>query len=285
MSEEVKEDVKEESSPSTEEVQEKVEDTTVESSPQKTTETAETPEQGKAQEDELDDRGVPWKNKALEYERKLAEVANEETIERIAQKVLEQSRSKPKEQEYTIAQLEKYAMENPEMRPWVEEEKAKIIQRNVARVTDDRIQALEKQKNMEVQKRASYEYVAKSYPQCFTKDAGGRMVWNVNSPMVKLMGELMSDKRLKDDAEGLMAAADIAYARVGRFLSSKNQEELLKKNTELSGNLKKVQKQTLVEGGGKAHVSNDTDADVDSFRRTGSKDALVRILTKRFSKE
>ena len=126
--EEIKKDVNtEESSSSEEQVSEKEVDATTTASPeQETTEQQSTQEQGQAQDEAVDEMGVPWKNRAMEWQRKFQENANEDNIRKVAQEVLEQQKQhKAQEKEYTIAELEQFAIANPAHRPWVEEEKAR----------------------------------------------------------------------------------------------------------------------------------------------------------------
>lgn len=268
----------EDSSTPEEQVQENAEDTATASPEQETTEEQpETPAQGEAQPEAVDETGVPWKNRAMEWQRKLQEVASEEAIERVARKLIQET-SKPQEREYTISELEQYAIQHPEYRPWVEEQKAKIIQKQVAQVTDERVRAIEQKNEAAARRQHAYQYVSTAYPECFVRDAMGNMQWNNSHPMTQYIGALMRDKRFSEDPEGLAGAADIAYARVVRS----QQEQSKKKVKTLQQNLKKVQRGAMISGGGTQQDSikgkTGYKKAMDAFYSTGTRESLKEVL-------
>lgn len=272
----------EESSPSEEQVSEKeVDATTAESPEQKTTEQQSTQEQGQAQDETVDEMGVPWKNRAMEWQRKFQETANEENIRRVANEVLEQQKKhQTQEKEYTIAELEQFAIANPSHRPWVEEQKAIIIQKNVAKITDEKVREVEGKQREALVRQQSEAWVV-NHPrlqECMTLDPMGRKVFNPAHPVTQMMGQYMNDPDMKRRPDALVIAAKLALADYMDAQANKSQ----KKVKTLEQNLKKIQKATLVEGGTSQQDAIKTRTKyskaMDALQSTGSKEALREVL-------
>ena len=106
-------------------------------------------------------------NRYYESERK-----SKELIENLDVKLGEllQNKNTQTQPEYSISQLEQFAISNPDHRPWVEEEKAKIIQKNVSKITQQEIHAVEEKRTNEQKRQSAYNYVVQSYPECFIKE-------------------------------------------------------------------------------------------------------------------
>jgi hypothetical protein len=201
---------------------------------------------------DVDEYGVPWKNRAMEWKRK-----SEETIEKMPNLIDEAVKSsfqqygKPQEKEYTIAELEQFAQNQPEHRPWVEEQKAQIISKRATTAVEEKFKAQDYEREAIKIKQQSFGYVAQTYPDVFVKNQQGQLIGlNERNPMVNEINALMKDPRLARDPEGFAFAADIAYARVSRL----NQSQVQQKEAKLKAEVKHLQKQTLVEGGQKANV-------------------------------
>jgi len=206
-------------------------------------------EGGQPQVETFDEMGVPYKNRAFEWKRKYEELVERmpELAKQAAQEVLQQQGGQTK-REYTIAELEAFAQRSPEWRPWVEEEKARIIREQLAKELDEKIRLQEKQKEAEVKRQQSLQYVMQQYPEAFKKDASGRIVaWDNSHPLTHQIAQLMQDPRLANDPEGLIAAADIAYARYVR----QQTPQIIKKEQKMKQEIRNLQKKTLIEGGGK----------------------------------
>ena len=238
------------------------------SSEQTTTQetTEQTQEESKPQQQfsPVDERGVPWMNRFYESERK-----SKELLENIETKMAEMlsKQSTPQQREYSISELETFAMSNPNYRPWVEEEKAKIIQKNVSKATQDEIKVVDEKRTAEGKRQNAYSYVVQSYPDCFLKDNFGNLQWNNQSPLVQQIGMIMNDSRFKNDPEGLIAAADMAYGRIARMQSGQNQ----KKVKTLEQTLRKTQKGTLTEGSGTQEAKSSKDEFTKAKERLSSK--------------
>lgn len=218
---------------------------------QPTTETTSTPQAGQPSYEAVDEFGVPYKNRAFEWKRKY-----EDSLDKMSSIVEEAVKNSiknntPQQREYSFSELEQFAQDRPEYRPWVEEQKALLLRKQITGEFDQKLKAVETQKQAEVKKQNAFNYVASTYPEIFVKNQGGQLMGvNNQHPMAQQINMLMQDPRFANDPEGLMAAADIAYARVSRL----KQRENLVKEQKLKAEVKQLQKQTLVEGGARQGV-------------------------------
>lgn len=236
---------------------------------QEASEQEKVPEQGKAQES-VDDFGVPWKNRAMEWQRKFQETT--ERLPTLIEETLAKHRESKPDREYTIAELEQYAIDNPQYRPWVEEQKSSILQKKVAKIAEEKVKASEQERTNELKRQQAYQYVQSSYPDLFTKDAFGNNTWNTSHPVVQQLGVLMQDPRLSKEPEGIMLAVDAAYGRYSRMQQSKVQSKV----KGMQSAVKKLQKNTLIEGGGTNNVQPRKDEFTiakEQLQKTGSKEA------------
>jgi hypothetical protein len=215
------------------------------------TETAQSQPAGQQSYEAVDEFGVPYKNRTFEWKRKY-----EETIEKMPSLVEEavknsfQQYGKPQEKEYTIAELEAYAIDKPEYRPWVEQQKAELLRKTLTKEVEEKFKTVERRKEADVKKQQALNYVMSNYSDAFVKNAQGQVVgWNNQNPLTQQIGMIMQDPRFANDPEGLIAAADMAY---GRMLRSQ-QGVAMQKEQQLKAEVRHLQKQTMVEGGGKSN--------------------------------
>lgn len=240
----------------------------------------EQPGQVKQASMDIDEAGVPYKNRAFEWKRKAENLAEQLPllVQESVKAAFSQYGNQQQRREYTVAELEAYALENPQYRPWAEEEKHNITLKKLASELDSKLQSENKKKEAEIRKSNSLKYVVDTYPEVFKKDANGKpMGWDQNHPLTQQIGILMQDKRLSDDPEGLVAAADIAWARYSRS----NQSSLAQKAQKLATEVKSLQKKTMIEGGGRANISavSPKKAAIDKLKQTGSiKDAKLAVF-------
>jgi G3E family GTPase len=215
-------------------------------------ETAQTQPAGQQSYEAVDEFGVPYKNRAFEWKRK-----HEETIDKLPSLIEEAVKSSVQQygqapqRKYTVAELESFAQQSPEHRPWVEEQKSLLLREQLTNEFEQRIKAVETKKEAEIRRQNSFSYVASNYPDVFVKNQQGQIMGiNNQSPMAQQINVLMNDPRFANDPEGLVAAADIAYARVTRSQQGIN----LMKEQKLKAEVKHLQKQTMVEGGARQGV-------------------------------
>lgn len=271
--EEVKQDVMVDSSPIEEgqtDVNENVEGSSTETNENEAVTDGTIPEFGQGKQSDysaVDEYGVPWQNRAREYDRKFNELT--EALPNLIQKAISEN-SKPQQQEYTVSQLEAYAIENPEYRPWVEEQKEIIRQKQLAKLVEERLSGEKQKSQAELKKQQAYGWVVQNNPDLF-KVENGRKVWDVNSPIVQTIGQLMNDPRFANDPEGIIAATDIAYGRHLRQANAKQSQKVQM----ISSELKKEQRKNMVEAGSNAAVQSKTPVQVamDNLRNQRSKTA------------
>ena len=226
---------------------------------------------------DVDEFGVPWKNRAMEWKRK-----SEEVIDRLPQMIEEklQKVSQPQTPTYTFEQLEVYKQQNqgdPNIIAWVAGEQRKIQLAEQRALIEEVVGGRERVTREETQKQRSLEYVQKEYPEAFRKDASGKPVaWDESHPITQQIFGLMRNPSFATNPEGLMAAGDIAYARY-----MKSQAPALQQKVDVAkAEAKQAQKASLTEGAGRRTTISTTpqQAAIESLRKTGSvKDAEAAV--------
>ena len=238
-------------------IEQEVETTTPETAPQETV-APKTQEVTQSQQ-ELDERGIPWKNRAMENERKLRELEDKfKTIEQTNQ---------PKK--YTVQELESFALNNPEHRPWVEEEKAKLLQDSILGKVKEETQKEMQAREFELGRQRALEVAISQFPEIAIKDAQGRFVgWNNASPLTQSVARYMQDPDVAKRPDGLIVAAKLAYADQAMSQIQTSQKQVSK----LKSQVKKIEQKTFVEGGGKPVSAplNPVRKAVEQFKTTGS---------------
>lgn len=233
--------------------------------------------QPSVQQGELfDDSGRPWKNRAVEAERKFQEIP--QIIQQTVTEALK-TQNQPVKQEYTIEQIEAFVAQNPKYRPWAEAEKAKIIQRNLENAIDAKIQATNKATQAEQIRQHSENWVINhpKFKECFNDSTSGRKVWNMNHPLTSLIGEYLNQvdpengRAIKDRPDGIVVAAKMAYADYALNSETRATSQV----TQMKRDLKKAQRQTMVTGGRTTTPATPSGSPVrkhlDNYNKTYSK--------------
>ena len=145
------------------------------------------------------------------------------------------------QQEYTVAELEAYALEHPEHRPWVEEEKDKKRKKEWKSMLDaDKVE-----RNQVIKKQQSENRTLSNpkYSEAFVKQ-GGQTVLNPESKLAHMIHGYMNDSRLSGQPDSLEIAAKLAYAdyvdqsvqeKESKLTSVKRQNAVLKQKTMVDG--------------------------------------------------
>ena len=226
---------------------------------------------------DVDEFGVPWKNRYMEQKRK-----NEEVIDRLPTLIEEKLKTvnQPQTPTYTYEQLEVYKNQNsqdPNVVAWVAGEQRKIQIADQRKLIEEVVGQRENVSKVERQKQESLGYVQKEYPDAFRKDNNGNFSgWNEQHPLTQNIFKLMQDPRLANDPQGLAAAADIAFGRYARSQTPALQQ----KAQQLKADIKQAQKASLTEGAGRrvTTASNPQQGVIENLRKTGSlKDAEMAI--------
>lgn len=210
-----------------------------------TNETPSSPDLPLAQQMDVDEMGVPFKNRYMESQRKLEKLT--EQLNAVAEK-LENNQSQNKSA-YTIEELEAFAetTDDEGHRRWAKGEIRKLQKEEVAQGVKQEISAWQAAQRAEQVKAESFNYVAQRYPEAFKKNAQGQLVgWDNSSPMAQRIATHMQDPEIKDNPRGLMVAAALAYSELAPQIAA----QASVKTTQAKAQVKDLQKRTLVEGGG-----------------------------------
>lgn len=231
-------------------------------------------------QDEVDEKGVPWKNRAMEWRRK-----HDETVAKIPQLIEDGLRkySTGSKQEYTPEQLRTFAYQtdNAAHQQWALGEASRIEgeRNNKAMVDTIRTELDARERKVQEQqiKTQSVQYVFNNYPDMFVKNASGQIIgMNNRNPMTAIVNKIMEDPEAKNNPRGIMIAADIAFAQVAR----QGGLSAIQQNQKLKAEVKNLQRGTLIEGGGKQSVASKTakQAALEKLQKTGSLQDGVEAL-------
>jgi AraC-like DNA-binding protein len=194
---------------------------------------------------EVDDLGVPWKNRYMESQKKLDKMA--EQLNTVAQKV--ESSVGQKEEKYSIEELQSFIEEadNPAHKNWARKEIQRIQKEEVGNTVKSVINEWKTEQEKQQLKQSALQTVMTRYPDAFSKDANGNFVgWNPSSPMAQRIGFHMQDPEIANNPRGLTVAAALAYSD----LAQSQLTSTVKTATKLKSEVKDLQKKTLTEGGG-----------------------------------
>jgi hypothetical protein len=232
----------------------------------------------------VDEDGIPFLNKYKEKERKLNELYEQmptmiESLKSELKKEFEsvKTQAQPK---YTEEQLRSFMASDqgqlPENRVWAEGEISKLREERLAKIIDEKFQSVHAQQEQLKKKNESFNYVVSNYPDAFKRDMNGNVVgWDTENPLTKMIANIMQDERFRSHPDGLVAAADMAFARLSRSQTPKVQQQV----KQLKSENKALQKNTMIEGGGKeaARIS-DAQIAMERLKKTGSvNDAFLAL--------
>jgi hypothetical protein len=202
------------------------------------------PVQGQApQYEAVDEQGVPFKNRYMEAQRKLAELS--ERQQRMEETLAKQQA--PQERKLTIQELEQYALQNPSLRPEVEAEKFNRQQEQLLKAMEER--------DHRIASQARYESEIREYTNTVLNDpknkdfivtnAMGQKIFNQNHPITQSVAQYLQDPRLKGQPDAIVIAAKLARTDYADQIATKATTQA----KVLQANLKREQKKTMVEGG------------------------------------
>ena len=237
--------------------------------PEQAVETTETIEQApiippvQAVNPDVDEYGVPWKNRAMELRRKL-----EETVDRLPQIIDEKLKTVQTQAQtptYTFEQLEAYKLQNvsdANIVAWATGEQRKLQMAENKKLFEEVTGTRERQRDFETGRQQAFETVKQKYPDAL----------NQNSQMHGLVKQYMQMPEFANRADGLFWAAKMAKADM-----LENQAPVLQQKVQAQkAEIKQAQKASLTEGAGRkitTSVPAQTMA-IESLRKTGSmKDA------------
>lgn len=232
-------------------------------------------------EGEVDEKGVPYKNRFMEAQRKLASIQQEYTgLQSSLPKMLEDAVAKAIPQKeatpsYSKEELIKFknTSDDPNHRAWAEIELEKIRSKETEEYFRNQSQKKDKELATEQAKQQALGYVMNNYGVMFNPDGS----WNNSHPLTQKLARIYnSDETLKNHPFGLRVAADMAVAEHIREV----QPEIVKQTTKLKRKVKKLEQKTLIEGNGQPHSVRVVDPLKSAFERlekTGDKNATKAV--------
>jgi len=246
-------------------------------------ETTEQPEQTQGVVAQVEGQDVvkdsrPLENLYWEQKRKVDEL--HDMVKGLSERIQQPQQQQP---QYTKAQLRLFAegTDNAAHKQWAYEELDKLERTERQSEMKDLFQGFTKKNTEEQSKHQSAGWVAQNLPQCFTRDAVGNLAWNSSEPLVQRINFYMTNDSIKNNPEGLIAAAKMAAFDLGVSLNTKLNDKV---NRAL-GQLKKEQKKQLagIGGGGtvppKESSSNSKIQKLnEEYRKSGDKEVFKEIL-------
>jgi hypothetical protein len=227
----------------------------------------------------VDEFGVPWKNRAFEHQRKSQELAEKlpNLVEQKLKEVLQNNRQEPQKQKYSIAELEQFAISNPNYRHWAEEEKEKIRLEQFESRLESKLLSSKKEQETQHLKQQSEQFVINKFPNMFVKDQMGNIQWNQKDPQTSLVHNYLQDPSLQGNPKALEIASRLAYADIAMQRGNTTQRT----QEQLKSQVKSLEKKTMAEGGGKqtqVETKAPTRQAIEKFTQTRSmKDASVAV--------
>jgi hypothetical protein len=223
------------------------------------------PEPLPAQQMDVDDMGVSWKNRAMESQRKLDKSIEQQNalVERIDKNQGQQKA------EYTMEELESFAETTEDVghRTWAKGEIRKLQKEEVANGIRTEINTWKNEQQAEATKGQVLNEVMQRHPDAFKKNAQGQVVgWDNNSPMAQRIGQYMQDPEIMNNPRGLRVAAALAYQELGPTLNTK----AVQQTAQAKAQVKNLQKKTLTEGGGVSSVPQPIPASKHAEERLAS---------------
>lgn len=235
-----------------------------------------TPAQGQEQPKETQSDDTNWKNRAMEYERKLRE-----TVEAIPQVIQEavgnlKPAEQPKQPEYTIADLKAFVDTNddPANKRWAYSEIERLESERLAKTVADLTRKEREVQEVQVRRQQAEQSVVSNplYAEAFI-DNGGVKQFNFEHPLTKMAHSYIKDPDLARRPDALAVAMKLAYADYSYQKMGGVQKKLDGVKVENT----KLKQATLVEGGGvnaKVAKPDGIQQAKEELAKTGSKTAL-----------
>lgn len=233
-----------------------------------------------------DERGVPWKNVAMEYKRKMSDLTSELSslktslptmLQEAVKSISPQTAEKPKYSKEELIRF-KNATEDATQRAWAEIELEKVKDLETKGELDRRLSEMESKRRFDQDQMNAYNQVRATFPLCFNPDGS----WNLDHPLSQEIGKVYhSHPALSQNPTGLLAAAKMAFSDY----VLQQQPQLAKQTKQLKRQIKTLQKQTLVEGSGTpTQAAPETSGDklYKNFAKSGDIKSLTAFIKERY---
>ena len=239
------------------------------------------PAEGNIAVDEVDNRGVSYKNVAHEYKRKLDDVTTQLSQMNTVLESIQSGQAQETQPTYTIAELEVYKQQNPEHAAWCEQEKARIQKEDIVASVRDEFEARNAKQQEAQVRQQSLHAVAKAYPQIFSKDESGNVIGYDNSnPLTQRIAAYAKDPTIANRPDGILYAAKLAYADLAAAGLVQAQTKAQTQQAVIGD----LQRKTAIEGGGLSAITPASPRQValdglrDSGERKDARSALKQIM-------
>lgn len=233
-------------------------------------------------EGEVDEKGVPLKNRWMESERKRkaleAEYARLQNtlpniIEQAVAKAIPQQQAAPTYTKEELIKFKNSSSTDDNQRSWAEIELEKLRSKETQEYFESQRQKDLKTSRVEQEKQTAWNYVVNTYPVMLNPDGS----FNPTNPLFQKLDRIMrSDETLRNHPSGLRVAADMALAEHIR----ETQPSLIQRELKLKRKVKQLEKATLVEGSGQPQSQkqpNHLGDAVDRLSKRGDIDSLKGV--------
>lgn len=193
---------------------------------------------------DVDELGVPYKNRYMEMKRK-----NEATTVELGEikemvKGLQTSQQQPKHTKEQLMEFIAKEETEPGHRTWALQELNKLEDAKVSETIKKEFSTYEQKQTADKTRADTFSQVIQRHPELILKDAAGQMVgWNTKNPLLQRVDFYMADPELANNPRGLRVAVALAKEDLSGGQASET--------SKLKAKVKTLQKATLVEGGGK----------------------------------
>ena len=231
---------------------------------------------------DVDEFGVPWKNRAMEYRRKSEDLA--ERLPSMLEEAINKKTEKPQYSRQQLEAFEKEYVDNPQYAGWAKDELRKMDKEENKATFREELTRFKTEQENTVKRQQANNYTVQHFPDAFLRgvngqylvDRNGDPVPNGQNPIGQIMSGYLNDADLQKRPDKLFLASKLAYAD---YMSS-TQGKSIQKQQQLKEEVSSLQRKTLIEGGGRTSpqsVPAHRKA-LDRLAQTGSaKDAQVAL--------
>ena len=208
----------------------------------------------------------PEINYAMEAARKASEALE------IARQLQQQQQSVQQPPQYTKAQLQAYIADNPptDQRVWALNEIDKIETTQRQSEMREMFNGYQKRTTEEQIKQQTFQSVINQFPQLAIRDNNGQFLgFNTQDPLYQRVDQYMRDPDLVKHPRGMEVAVKMAAFDLG----VKVNQNLQRKVTQTTAQLRKEQKKTLIGGGGvnpQEATSSKVTKLAEEYKKTGN---------------
>lgn len=224
--------------------------------------------------DEVDEMGVPLKNRLAEARRK--QLKAEKELEELRLAKLQQ----PEQPKYTKAQLTAFAAAedtDPQSRAWAINEIDKLAKVEMESAIAKKFEEVTKSNTEGQIRQQTFQSVLQRNPDLAVRDPSGNFLgFNTQSPLYQRMNFYMQNPKLVADPQGMEVAEALAF----RDLHYAQKPVVAKTIEKQANQIKSLQKKTMVEGSGNNSnvVSSPRQAALEKAKQTGKvADAAVAM--------